>query len=200
MIAAVIPVKRLSEAKSRLSTRLSCTERATLVIALLRRTIRVLREVDEIERIGVATEERDLIESYDTIEWLPDLGGLNPSLAHAASWATRMGAQSFLILPCDLPFLDQSDVHALLASQAEGPHVTISPTQDGGTGAILLSPPEVIVPTFGADSFRRHLREAHDTRISVKTVLRPGFARDLDTTEDLAVLEATQPDFDCITT
>jgi hypothetical protein len=34
----------------------------------------------------------------------------------------------------------------------------------------------------------------------VRTVLRPGFARDLDTTEDLEVLEATQPDFDCITT
>jgi 2-phospho-L-lactate/phosphoenolpyruvate guanylyltransferase len=200
MIAAVIPVKRLSEAKSRLSTRLSPAERALLVTALLRRTIRVLQEADAIERIGVATVERDLVESFNGVEWLPDMGGLNPSLAHAASWAAHCGAQSVLVLPCDLPFLHRSDIHAIVAERTVGPNIAISPTQDGGTGAILLSPPEVIAPAFGFGSFKRHMEEAHVARIPVRTLLLPGFSRDLDTTEDLEILEATAPDFDCITT
>jgi 2-phospho-L-lactate/phosphoenolpyruvate guanylyltransferase len=200
MIAAVIPVKRLSEAKSRLSSRLTSRERRELVIALLRRTIRVLQEVEAIERIGVATAERGLVQSFNTVDWLPEVGGLNPSLAHATKWAADMDAQSMLILPCDLPFLDPSDVRALLAARPAVRSITISPTQDGGTGAIMLSPPDVISPAFGLDSFKRHIEEAHAARIVVTTVLRPGFARDLDTTEDLKDLEATEPDFDCITT
>jgi 2-phospho-L-lactate/phosphoenolpyruvate guanylyltransferase len=200
MIAAVIPVKRLSEAKSRLSPRLSTRERATLVTALLRRTIRVLREVEAIERIGVATEEQDLIDSFGEVDWLPDMGGLNPSLAHAASWATSMDAQSVLMLPCDLPLLDQNDIRVLLASDNPAPRMAIAPTQDGGTGAILLSPPGTIAPNFGPDSFRRHVEEARTARLSVRIVLRAGFARELDTTEDLEYLSAHVHGLDCITT
>jgi 2-phospho-L-lactate guanylyltransferase len=200
MIAAVIPVKRLSEAKSRLATQLSTRERAMLVTGLLRRTIRVLHDVEAIERIAVATEERNLVECYDVVDWLPDLGGLNPSLSHAARWAAGIQAQSLLMLPCDLPFLNTSDIHALLACGTAGRNIAIAPTRDGGTGAMLLSPPQVIAPAFGVNSFERHIEEAHAARIAVTTVPRPGFARDLDTTEDLKDLEATAPDFDCVTT
>jgi 2-phospho-L-lactate guanylyltransferase len=200
MIAAVIPVKRLSEAKSRLSSRLSAHERALLVTALLRRTIRVLNQIEAIDRIGVATEERELVESFHEVDWLPDTGGLNPSLAHAASWATSMHARSVLMLPCDLPLLDGSDVRALLVAGGTAPNITIAPTQDGGTGAILLTPPGVIAPAFGPDSFRRHVEDARAARISLHTVVRQGFSRDLDSTEDLEYLGNHLPDFSCITT
>lgn len=200
MIAAVIPVKRLSEGKSRLSARLSSRERATLVTALLRRAIGVLSAVEAIDRIGVATEEQDLVASFTQVDWLPDLGELNASLAHAVSWATSLHAQSVLLMPCDLPFLEPSDVHALLAPRIATPNITIAPTQDGGTGAILLSPPGVIAPVFGPDSFRRHVEEAQAARISVRTVLRPGLSRELDTTEDLEYVGAHAPDFECIVT
>jgi 2-phospho-L-lactate guanylyltransferase len=200
MIAAVIPVKRLSEAKSRLSTRLSSQERAMLVADLLRRTIGVLQEVEAIERIGVATEEQDLVDSFTMVDWLPDMGGLNASLAHAASWATSMNARSVLMLPGDLPLLDGSDIRAMLASGMAAPNITIAPTQDGGTGAILLSPPDVIAPVFGPDSFRLHIEEAHAARISVRTVVRAGFSRELDTTEDLEYLGSHAAEFGYIPT
>jgi 2-phospho-L-lactate guanylyltransferase len=200
MIAAVIPVKRLSEAKSRLSTRLSSQERAMLVADLLRRTIGVLQEVEAIERIGVATEEQDLVDSFTMVDWLPDMGGLNASLAHAASWATSMNARSVLMLPGDLPLLDGSDIRALLTSGMAAPNITIAPTQDGGTGAILLSPPGAIAPVFGPDSFRRHIEEAHAARISVRTVVRTGFSRELDTTEDLEYLGSHAAEFGYIPT
>lgn len=199
MTVAVVPVKRLSDAKSRLSTHLSSEERASLVTALLRRTVALLQGVDTIERIGVATEERELVDSLNLVDWLPDVGGLNPSLAYAAAWATEMGARSMLVVPCDLPFLEGSDLRALMNSSKTDPSVSIAPTRDGGTGAILLSPPQVLDPAFGLDSFRRHIEQARTKNISIRTVVRDGFSRDLDTMDDLAYLDAHVPDFRCLT-
>lgn len=200
MIVAVIPVKRLEDAKSRLAPHLSSEERAQLVTTLLRRTVTLLKTVDTIERIGVATEERELVDSLDLVDWLPDVGGLNPSLAHSAEWATHVGAQSMLVLPCDLPLLQWSDIHALLGTRPASPGVSIAPTQDGGTGAILLSPPTVLEPAFGPNSFRRHIEQARAKGASVRTVVRRGFSRDLDTTDDLEYLDACKSDFPCLTT
>ena len=200
MIVAVIPVKRLSEAKSRLSPRLSPRERATLVETILRRTVDVLKEVGAIDRIAVATEERTLIDSLSSVEWLPDMGGLNPSLVHAASWAADLKARSMLVLPCDLPLLEGRDIRALLDSGHAEPGVSIAPTQDGGTGAILLSPPEVIAPAFGPDSFMRHIENARARDLPVRTVIRRGFSHDLDTADDLACLEAHTPNIRYLTT
>jgi 2-phospho-L-lactate/phosphoenolpyruvate guanylyltransferase len=200
MIVAVIPVKRLSEAKSRLSTRLSSQERARVVAALLRRTVGVLKDADAIDRIGVATEERELVDSLGMVDWLPDMGGLNPSLVHGASWAMDMRARSMIVLPCDLPLLERSDIHALLDSSWTEPGMSIAPTQDGGTGAILLSPPHVLAPAFGPDSFRRHIQQARAEHISVRTVVRRGFSHELDTTDDLEYLDAHAVDFRCLPT
>lgn len=200
MISAVIPVKRLSEGKSRLASRLSLDERAGLMTSLLRRTISVLKEVDSIGRIGVTTEERALVDSLTEVDWLPDLGGLNASLTHAAFWAETVNATSVLILPCDLPLLDRSDIHVLLESKPGVPSITIASTQDGGTGAILISPPRAIAPLFGPDSFRRHIEAARSARIAVQTVARSGFAHDVDTADDLAYVEAHTTDLGCITT
>jgi 2-phospho-L-lactate guanylyltransferase len=199
MIVAVIPVKRLSGAKSRLSSRLTLEERATLVTTLVRRTVGVLKQVDAIGRIGVATEERELVESLGEVDWLPDLGGLNASLAHAASWATGVDARSMLVVPCDLPLLEPSDIRVLLDSSRTEPGLAIAPTQDGGTGALLLSPPQVLPPLFGLDSFRRHEYEAQSRNIPVYPVFRRGFSHEVDTVEDLEYLDAHVTDFRCPT-
>lgn len=199
MIAAVIPVKRLSDAKSRLSPRLSADERAGLVTALLRRTIRVLRAVDEVERIGVATEERELVASLSEVEWLPDMGGLNSSLDYAAGWAMDLKARSVLIVPCDLPTLEPGDIRALLGAGSGEQSVVVAATQDGGTAALLLTPPRVIAPLFGPDSFARHLRAAQRAGIATYTVARAGFSRELDTVDDLDYLDAHQTEFGSLT-
>lgn len=194
MIAAVIPVKRLTEGKSRLSPRLSPQERADLVVALLDRTVDTLRGVRAIGRIAVAGEERELAARLG-VEPLPDAGELNASLARATGWAERAGAGALLILPCDLPLLRTEDIRFLLAAALEPPSVTIAPTRDGGTGALLLCPPSVIPPAFGPGSFGRHVEGARRAGIPVRTVLRPALARDLDTPDDLDELALCLPQY-----
>ena len=190
MIAAVIPVKRLSDAKSRLSAHLSEFQRAQLVLALLHRTIGVLHRVDTIDRVAVVTEERELVDSVIDVDWLPDPGGLNPSLTLGAEWAIHSGARSLLIVPCDLPLLQEQDIRALLDVSGDARSVGIAPTRDGGTGALLLSPPDILTPLFGPDSFRRHLAAARAAAVPIWTVRRTGFLRELDTVEDLTYFDA----------
>ncbi len=184
MIAAVIPVKRLTEGKSRLAARLSPTERAELITDLVRRAVDALHESGIIERIALATPEVALAQSLK-VEALPDEGSLNAALRGAVAWATEMDAAGLLILPGDLPLVRGEDVRAIVATLPDPPAISIAPTRDGGTGALLLSPPTVIPPSFGAASFERHLQLAHDCGVRVSSVMRTALSFELDTVEDL---------------
>jgi len=184
MIAVVIPVKRLTEGKSRLAARLSPTERAELITDLVRRAVDALHESGIIERIALATPEVALAQSLK-VDALPDGGSLNAALRGAVAWATEMDAAGLLILPGDLPLVRGEDVRAIVATLPDPPAISIAPTRDGGTGALLLSPPTVIPPSFGAASFERHLQLAHDCGVRVSSVMRTALSFELDTVEDL---------------
>jgi 2-phospho-L-lactate guanylyltransferase len=187
MIAAVIPVKRLESAKSRLAAVLSDGERQALVLDMLDRTIDAVRGCAAVERIALCTPERALAERSGA-EWVPDAGDLNASLRAAARWATSAGTSALLILPADLPLVTSADIAALLAAGNGRDGVAIAACTDGGTGALLLKPPDAIEPSFGPDSYARHIGLARMRHIPVRTVSAEGLTRDLDTEADLAAL------------
>ena len=184
MIAAVIPVKRLTEGKSRLAGRLSPTERAELITDLVRRSMDALRESGMVERIALATPEVALARSLK-VDSLPDGGSLNAALSGAVGWATELGAAGLLILPADLPLVRGEDVRAIVADLPNPPAISIAPTRDGGTGALLLAPPAVIPLSFGPASFERHLQLAHDCGVRVSSVMRTALSFELDAVDDL---------------
>ena len=183
MIAAVVPVKALAEAKSRLTPALSPEERRALVVELVARTVLLLRNSGLICAVALVTPDTSLGEELG-VRTLPDSGTLNDSLVHAAAWAAGEGASGLLILPGDLPLLQRNDLHALLSLRSPG--IAIAPTQDGGTGALFLRPPDAITPAFGEGSFRSHVDQALERGLTVRTVQRDGFTFDLDREEDLA--------------
>jgi 2-phospho-L-lactate guanylyltransferase (CobY/MobA/RfbA family) len=64
--------------------------------------------------------------------------------------------------------------------------VVIAPADArNGTNALLLSPPSIIEPQFGLDSFAAHLRAAAVLDASVQIVDDPLIGFDLDTPDDL---------------
>lgn len=185
MIVAAVPLKRLAEAKSRLAPHLSHEQREELVVRLVTQTIEALRDSDAVERIVLVTAEEALGQHLG-VQTVPDAGGLNPSLRGAASWAMREGARGLLIVPADLAFLRAEDISALVQSRPER-GIAIAPTEDGGTGALLLSPPDVLPPAFGPDSFARHVRSARQAGLEVRENGRRGFSVDVDTLRDLDI-------------
>jgi 2-phospho-L-lactate guanylyltransferase len=193
LIAAVIPVKALAEAKSRLAPHMAPDERAELMTTLLARTVGILAACSSIDVIALATPEVALAAGLG-LPVVRDPGSLNGALLNGIRWALEVGADRLLILPADLPTLEVDDVERLLETADTPPSIVIAPTQDGGTGALLLSPPDAISPSYGQRSFARHICLAHETAVRVVTVERPGFRRDLDTVDDLrAAYPALRP-------
>src|SRR5947209_10159284 len=112
MIAALIPVKRLTEAKSRLAGVLPEAERLALVLTLLGRTLEAVRG-GGIEHVAVTTPDRALADRFRTA-WVPDAGSWNASLQAGVYWSRSHGAIALLIIPPDLPLLPAGDIRAML--------------------------------------------------------------------------------------
>jgi len=183
VIVAAVPVKRLSQAKSRLAGVLSREERESLVVYLLERTVAALRESGAVDRIALVTAEADLAARL-SVEWLPDAGSLNGSLRAAAVCASNAGAGGLLIIPADLAFLRPDDVaHVVHARSANG-GVVLAPAEDGGTAALFLTPPDVLPPSFGAHSARLHEVLARGRSLNLRMVSTPTLCFDLDEEAD----------------
>ena len=170
-----------------MSPHLDDARRAALARHLLARTLSALRQSSSVARIALATPDQFLARETG-VDWLPDPGSLNEALEGAVTWALRHGAERLLLLPADLSLLDAVDVRLLIASEHDTPGIVIAPTTDGGTGALLLTPPDALRPAFGRESFRRHCRQARRQKIDIRVVALEGFAHDVDTIDDLHAL------------
>ncbi|HLJ65835.1 MAG TPA: 2-phospho-L-lactate guanylyltransferase [Chloroflexota bacterium] len=184
MIAAVIPLKRLSDAKSRLAGRLTGAERMQLARSLLERTVMALHESSVVDRVALVTPEPALAGELGLVG-LPDRGGLNASLEEGARWARTTHADALLVLPADLPLLTGDDIRAVVGRLTGGARVVVAPTRDGGTGALLVAPPGTLPFAFGPGSFDRHCTLARQRGLAVAEIRREGLALDLDTAADL---------------
>ena len=72
---------------------------------------------------------------------------------------------------------------------SDGPEVVIVPDRHGtGTNALLLTPPDVIEPSFGDDSRARHERLAQEAGATVRVAEIASLMLDVDTPEDLDAL------------
>lgn len=192
---AIVPVKPLRRAKSRLSGVLSREERASLSQRMLIHTLDVLRAVPEIERVLVVSRDskalalaRDRGARTVTERGSPQL---NAALVRATHVARGYGVSSVLILPADLPLLRGEDVEKLISFVQDLPVVVIAPDRHGsGTNALLCSPPGLIEYVFGPESFSRHLERAERSGARVVVCDLPHLGLDLDLPEDLELLRA----------
>jgi 2-phospho-L-lactate guanylyltransferase len=187
---AVVPVKTLSAAKSRLAPALSLRRRKAMVCLLLRRTLGILNSTDGIAGILVAGKDRTVraIARGAGAVFVPEdrRGGLNRALARAAAEAERRGADALIVLPADLPLLTAGDLSWTVNKIRRAPYLAVAPDHTGhGTNLIVVSPPRLIRFSFGHRSFHRHVQAARRAGVQATILLRRSLARDLDRPEDL---------------
>jgi len=114
--------------------------------------------------------------------------GLNRGVKLAVRHAQREGATSVLVIHSDLPLLKPLEVDEFL-KRSVGCSVALTPSKDrDGTKALLMSPPQVIRPVFGKDSFRKHLLLARQRKARSRVLLFNGIGFDVDTPRDLVGL------------
>lgn len=196
-LIAIVPVRTLEGAKSRLGGSLDGEERQDLVRMLLERTIRAAGEVSGIESIVVVSPDPAILALavHDGATPLEQLGeGLNEGLTQAVGWAIANGASAVLVLAGDLPSVSGASIGELVATAAAAASparalVVVVPDRHGrGTNALLLSPPDAIGFAFGVDSRVAH-EDAARAADALSLEVDGPLALDLDLPEDLTLAE-----------
>lgn len=194
-IWAIVPVKPLAGAKSRLAGRIDAARREQLSRDLLLRTLQLLKAVDTLAEILVVSPDPAVLALAAQLEACPlaeePPGGLNPALEQAAAVARAAGAGAILVVPIDLPLARPADLFSAVAlvSAAAPQAVVVAPDHHGqGTNLLALRPPDVIPFHFGLHSLARHRAAALARGIPFHTLTNPRLAFDLDEPADLAPL------------
>ncbi len=190
---ALIPVKDLSQAKSRLSPWLTADQRRALMLAMLRDVLATVTNFSAIDHTFLLlSNEQDAdfcLEEKVTPLFEPEPLGLNGALHFAVDKLMDRGAQSALIVPGDIPLLQLSDLQALLSTRPQAGSVVIVPNRDHtGTNALLCTAPNCLPFSYGDNSFMHHQQSAAALALACQTALLPNMALDVDTPEDLMQL------------
>ncbi|MBL8577833.1 MAG: coenzyme F420-0:L-glutamate ligase [Mesorhizobium sp.] len=187
-VAAVIMMKDPAEAKSRLRPVLANDAREGLAMLLFDNTLAFLTDRHD-GPVGVVTRSPAIAGRAATRGAIvipePEAGDLNAAAGLAAGWAVGIGADALLVLHADIPTLVGGELQALLAAGKRTP-VVIAQSRDGGTNALLVSPPDAIGFHFGRQSAAAHEAAARAAGLGVEVLVLPHLSRDLDRPEDLA--------------
>lgn len=196
MNAALVPVARLGAAKSRLAGSLARGDVDALVLAMLADLLEALRDAPEVERIAVVTPDAavaDAAKADGGEALLRADPGLNAALDAGLEKLASEGATTLLVVLGDVAGARGEEISALFAALRElgGRGAVLAPSRDGGTSALLRSPPDAIAHRFGPASARAHEEEAARAGVPFRAVPLASLALDLDRPEDLAALRAS---------
>jgi 2-phospho-L-lactate/phosphoenolpyruvate guanylyltransferase len=193
--AAILPIKSFAQAKQRLRHELAAHDREALVEAMFADALVALGRVDTLERIVVVSGDRvaqRIAGGYGATVIEDDERGHNAAAARGIANLLEDGIERALLVPGDCPTLSAGDLNALLTHPAGERSALIVPDRHGtGTNALLLTPPDVLTPSFGPDSRRRHLADASAAGVPAEVVELESLGLDVDTPEDLDALRHT---------
>ena len=189
-LAAVIPVKSFSYAKQRLQPVLSGSERRLLAQAMFEDVMDTLTQCRALSGVYVMTSDPEAVQlaADRGVNMLHDpiIGGLSGAVASAAQTLKSVGFEGMLVVPADVPGIDTRSVDRIINQHGAPRSVTLVPAlRDGGTNAMLCSPPDVIPNCFGHNSFRAHCQLAASSGAQLNTLSLPQLQYDIDRPLDL---------------
>lgn len=202
---AIVPLRGLEDAKTRLGGALDAEERLELVTTMAIRTLSATRDAAGLSGTVLVTADHAaarLAERFGATTLVQRLPGLNAALREARAVALAAGASATMIVPIDIPAVSAEALDEVLArardragtsaesGPAAGPTppsgiVVLVPDHHGtGTNVLLTSPPDVIDPAFGEGSRQSH-RAAAQRADAIFVELDGPLAVDIDTSDDL---------------
>lgn len=204
---AIVPLRGLETAKTRLGGELDPEERLALVGLMFRRTLEATRDARSIAGTVVVTMDpaaAGIAKAHRAVGLVDRLPGLNEAIRAARAVAVSKGATAIVVVPADLARVSAAGLDAFVGAAHElletaagslggpvGPVelVGLVPDRHGhGTNALLVSPPTVIEPSFGIDSRSVHRSAAVAAGARYLEVGGP-LTLDVDTADDLLLAE-----------
>jgi 2-phospho-L-lactate guanylyltransferase len=183
-VLAIVPVKGLDGAKTRLAPRLSAAERARLVVDMLDRVLAACAGADAIGRTLLVTPDPGL--ARDGVDVLAD-AGTGHADAVALALAEPRAAGGALVVMADCPLVTAESLDAL--ARAARP-LALAPARDGGVNALALALVDGFRPRFGVP-VETMVAEARAAGLEPAVVGDPALALDVDRPEDYELLLAS---------
>ncbi len=191
-VYAVVVARAGDHAKSRLSGTLGPAERSHLVLDMLRDVLAVCAASPDVHGV-IAVADAAAATAIKSGVLVQDPGtDMNAAALAGIQAACQRGARTVIVLPADIPRVTTDDLRRLLEAAGDYSRaVVLGASHDGeGTNALLLRPPNAIVPSFGPPSLDRHARLAEAAGCHTVILSHLGLALDIDTPADLALLRS----------
>ncbi|MEM0954001.1 MAG: 2-phospho-L-lactate guanylyltransferase [Pseudomonadota bacterium] len=193
MIWALLPLKDLVQAKTRLAGILAPFERRALAQAMVEDVLSVLSAHDQIAGALLVSDDSgaDLLARKYQADLLPesslDARGLNAVLTSGRQALAARGVEHVAIVHCDLPLLTGEAVSRLIDKYlAPDVDVLLSPDRrERGTNVLLTSTTRYPTLCYGIDSCQRHEVNAATQGLRAIRVQEPSVALDVDYPADL---------------
>ncbi len=180
---AVIPVSKFTNAKTRLSPKLTPLERENLLKAMLKDVVGVLKGL--VENVVVISSDDDVLNFVNElgVETLKENGvtDLNGALTQAMEYCSKF-CDNVVIVPSDVPLIKKNHVKEILNRNQEF-DVVIAPSKGGGTNTLLC--PTSFCVKFGDYSFFEHIDEAKLMGYTCSIYDSFYLSLDVNTAEDL---------------
>lgn len=180
---AIVPVKGLDGAKTRLAPVLSADARARLVVEMLERVLAACADAGAIERTLLVTPDPRL--ARDGADLLADAGTGHADAVALALDDPRATAGALVVM-ADCPLVTAASLDALAAAARP---LALAPARDGGVNALALRSANGFRPRFGVPA-ETTLAEARAAGLQPAVVADPLLALDVDRPEDYELLPA----------
>ncbi len=199
ILAVLVPVKDLSQAKTRLAQLLSAEERAALAGIMLTGVLEAASRIPAAALEGVRLR-RVIVTAHAPSAALgrrlgfeimseQDPQSESDSVDRASARLEREGVAGVLRIPLDLPLLAPEDLARLLVPIRAGCAAVLVPSLDGtGTNALYRSPPTLFPSHFGPGSLALHEQEARRRAQDVRVLPLASLALDVDDPDDVREL------------
>jgi 2-phospho-L-lactate/phosphoenolpyruvate guanylyltransferase len=185
---ALIPVKSLSQAKSRLASSFTQHQRERLVLDMFHHVLCVLLDTELFEKVSVVSSDKQVLEKaylWGAQAVVEEYHDHNQALHAAALREMSGGVTTLLTISADLPLLTAQEIRCLF-EQSLKHDVVLAPSRDGtGTNAIMVHPPLAVPYVFGPGSLQSYVEAARQKHLSFSMYQSIGLALDIDTIDDL---------------
>jgi 2-phospho-L-lactate/phosphoenolpyruvate guanylyltransferase len=190
-IAAIIPVKTFSLAKTRLD--LTLQQKEELCKIMLEEIIYTLSISPQINKIVIVTKEEKAIqigEKYNTVI-IPDNDekSVNNAVSLADKYLLENQFDASVVFPQDIPFIKTQDIDFMLNYKTPPNFAIVVPSRRfDGTNALVRMPIDLMETHYDEDSYKIHMSTAKEHTRNVALVFVKRIMWDVDNMEDLNFL------------
>jgi len=190
-IAAIIPVKTFSNAKTRLD--LSPQKIEGLCKIMLEEILQTVSISPKINEIIIVTKEEKAIEIGKrfnaTIIRDEKEESVNSAVALADKYLLENEFDVSIVFPQDIPYIKTQDIDFMLNYMAQPNFAIIVPSRRfDGTNALVRMPIDLMKTHYDEDSYKIHMNTAKEHTLNVAMVFVKRIMWDVDNKEDLEFL------------